>query len=208
MFSHTRIALICGAPINDLVKIKKRISEFPVLIAVDGGANHCHELGLKPDLLIGDFDSAAPEVLKSFSQVPKKHFSKDKDQTDLELAAELAVHSQVEEVVVFGALQGRTDHLLGNLILLCRYPGKLFLESENERIFVIDGKTTFETTIGQQISLIPMNGPAQGIHTHGLKWELSGKTLDKHFIGISNESIESPIEISVQKGDLLCCSNL
>lgn len=159
MLSHTRIALICGAPINDPEKIKKRILEFPLLIAVDGGANHCHQLGLTPDLLIGDFDSASPQVLKHFKEVPQKHFPKDKDQTDLEIAAELAVHPQIEEVVVFGALQGRTDHLLGNLILLCRYPGKLYLESDSERIFVIDRKTSFATIPGQQISLIPMNGP-------------------------------------------------
>lgn len=207
MFSHTRIALICGASISDPAKIKKRIANFPVLIAVDGGANYCHLLGLKPDLLIGDFDSAKPEVLKHFSDIPQKRFPTDKDHTDLELATELIFHSQVEEVVVFGALQDRTDHTLSNLILLSRYPGKLFLESSNERLFVIDRKVMLETYPGQQISLIPMNGPAKGIHTHGLKWELSGKTLDKHFIGISNEATTSEIEIAVQEGDLLCCLN-
>lgn len=207
VFAHTRIALICNAPISNPVKIKERISAFPVLIAVDGGINHCHRLGLRPDLLIGDFDSANPDILKHFSKVPKKHFEKDKDLTDLELAMQLVFHSKIDEIVIFGALQGRTDHTLGNLILLCRYPGKVFLESDSERIFAVDRKAMFDTVPGQQISLIPMNGTVKGIHTQGLKWELKGKTMDKQFISISNEATSSQTTITVQEGDLLCCIN-
>jgi thiamine pyrophosphokinase len=93
------------------------------------------------------------------------------------------------------------------LILLSRYPGKIFLESDNERLFVIDKHSKFSTNPGQQISLIPMNGPVTGVRTQGLKWELDGKTLDKQFIGISNEATKSQVSISVEKGDLLCCIN-
>lgn len=204
---HNRIALICSAPINDSLKIKERISSFPLLIAVDGGVNHCHRLGLRPDLLIGDFDSAEPSILKNFSEVPQKRFPKDKDQTDLELALELIFHSQIEEVAVFGALQGRTDHTLSNLILLCRYPGKVVLESDCERVFIIDRKARISTNPGQQISLIPLSGPVKGVYSQGLKWELKGKTLDKQFISISNEATQFQVDISVQEGDLLCCLN-
>ena len=37
----------------------------PVLVGVDGGADALRELGLKPDLIIGDFDSVSEDALRS-----------------------------------------------------------------------------------------------------------------------------------------------
>ena len=200
MFSEKRIAVICNAPIVDYPKIRQRILNYPRLIAVDGGLNHCDRMGLKPHLLLGDFDSADPAILSKFSSVPQIRHPEEKDQTDLELALAKVYDPQIEEIAVFGALNGRIDHALGNLILLTRYPGKMVLESENERVFVIDKSIEFASYLGQVISLIPLNGPAVGIQTKGLKWELDGRTLDKHFIGISNEATEQKVSISVEKG--------
>jgi thiamine pyrophosphokinase len=207
VFTHPRIAIICTAPIPDLIPIKERIVGYPILIAVDGGANHCHEMGLQPDLIIGDLDSVDPHVLRAFGEVPQKRYPTDKNETDLEYALELAMHPKIEEITVFGALGGRTDHTLGNLILLSRYPGKVFLETENERLFVIPKHVEIAVEPGQTISLIPLNGPVKGINTEGLKWALKDGTLDKNFIGVSNEATASKVAISVKEGDLLCCLN-
>jgi thiamine pyrophosphokinase len=207
MLSHSKIALMGSAPLSNPLKIKEKISQFPYLIAVDGGINHCHQLQLRPDFLVGDFDSADPEILKKYSQVPQKVLPRDKDQTDLEVAVEMAFHAQIEVISIFGALQGRTDHALSNLILISQYPGKLFLESAEEQLFFIARQASFETTPGQQISLLPMNGPVKGVVTQGLKWEIQGKTLDKHFISISNEASGYQVSVSIQEGDLLCCIN-
>jgi thiamine pyrophosphokinase len=207
MHEHTRIAIICNAPLGNTTKVKEKIAVFPLLIAVDGGINHCHKLDLQPDLIVGDFDSANPIFLESFSHIPHKRYPRDKDKTDLEIALDLIYHDQVEEITIFGALDGRIDHTLGNLILLSRYPGKIFLETDNERLFVIDHDIEIATYPGQLISLIPLNGPAKGIDTEELKWELKNATLDKQFIGISNEALNHRVKISVKEGDLLCCVN-
>ena len=206
MLPHSRIALVCGAPVENPEKIKAQITRFPCLVAVNGGTNHCIKLGLRPDLIIGDLDSADPNLLKIVSNIPVKSYPKDKDKTDLEIALELMSQS-ADEMTVFGGLSGRTDHLLGNLILLSRYPGKVILESEKESLFVIDGKVSIPTYPGQLISLIPLNGPVNGIRTKELKWPLVNATLDKQFVGISNEALSSQVEISVADGDLLCCIN-
>jgi len=207
LFPDNKIAIICNAPIENISKLKEKVASFPVLIAVDGGINHCYKLGLHPDLIVGDFDSADPTLLKNFENVPKKSYPQDKDKTDLEIALELVYHAQVKEITVFGALGGRTDHTLGNLILLSRYPGKVFFETDNERIFVIDHQAEISSYPGQLISLIPLNGPVKGIDTEELKWKLKNATLDKQFIGISNEALGQRVLISVKKGDLLCCVN-
>src|SRR5207245_2550648 len=132
--------------------------------------NHCYEMDLRPDLIIGDFDSIAPHVLEAFKDIPQKHFLSDKDKTDLELALEAVYHPQIEKISVFGALGGRTDHILGNLVLLSRYPGKVCFEDENEILFVIQQRVELSVKSGQIISLIPLNGPVKGIDTEGLKW--------------------------------------
>ncbi len=207
MFPDTRIAIICNAPIENVAKIKEKIKNFPVLIAADGGINHCFKLGIRPDLIVGDFDSANPTFLKDFNDIPEKRYPKDKDKTDLEIVLELVYHAHIEAISIFGALGGRTDHTLGNLILLSRYPGKVFLETDNERLFVIDRQAEIATYPNQLISLIPLNGPVTGIDTKNLKWELKNETLDKQFIGISNEAQGQRVTISVKKGDLLCCVN-
>ncbi|MGC1878131.1 MAG: thiamine diphosphokinase [Rhabdochlamydiaceae bacterium] len=207
MFSQNRIAMICNAPLESTSKIKEKITTFPVLIAVNGGINHCYQLDLHPDLIVGDFDSADPMMLKKFDNVVKRHFPKDKDKTDLEIALELVFHAQIEEITIFGAIGGRTDHTLGNLVLLSRYPGKVFLETDRERMFVIDRQVEIIAYPGQLISLIPLNGPVKGIDTEGLKWKLNNGTLDKQFIGISNQAMSKQVQISVKEGDLLCCLN-
>ena len=55
-----------------------------------------------------------------------------------------------------------------------------------------------------QTSLLPLNGPATGVTTQGLKWELSEATLDKHFMGISNIALQNKVRIQVAHGNLLC----
>jgi thiamine pyrophosphokinase len=207
MFMASHMAMVCGAPIPNLLKVKEKITSFPILVAVDGGANHCLQMDLKPDLLIGDFDSIGSNAQETFQSTPRISYSPEKNETDLELALKLLFHPQIERIAVFGALGGRTDHTLGNLTLLARYPGKVFLESDSETLFVISGKAKIPTHPGQMISLIPLHGPARGVSTEGLKWPLQQSTLDRNFIGISNVATDLKVSIAVKEGDLLCCLN-
>jgi uncharacterized membrane-anchored protein len=49
---------------HDLVALRPYIREYqPVLIAVDGGADALLEVGLKPDVIIGDFDSVTDRAV-------------------------------------------------------------------------------------------------------------------------------------------------
>ncbi|HEV7687692.1 MAG TPA: putative cytokinetic ring protein SteA, partial [Acidimicrobiia bacterium] len=49
---------------SDLGALRPYIREFqPVLVAVDGGADALLEVGLRPDIIIGDFDSVSQEAL-------------------------------------------------------------------------------------------------------------------------------------------------
>jgi uncharacterized membrane-anchored protein len=50
---------------SDLAALKPYVREYqPVMIAVDGGADALLEIGFKPDIIIGDFDSVSDRALR------------------------------------------------------------------------------------------------------------------------------------------------
>ncbi len=204
----SQVAIIANGLLEHSAHILNRIRSFSFLIAVDGGCNTCQYLQLQPDLIIGDMDSVDQTTLNHYSQVPQIRFPREKDVTDLDLAVSHAFAKGAKNVTIFGGLGKRIDHTLSNLILMTRYPEKVTLETEEERLVAIHEKIELSCYIGQTISLIPMNGPVTGISTEGLKWPLIEGKLDKQFIGISNEAIQEHVKIRVKQGDLLCVVNL
>lgn len=55
---------------EDLKMLRPYIREYkPVLVGVDGGADALVELGLTPDMIVGDMDSVSDEVLKCGAEV-------------------------------------------------------------------------------------------------------------------------------------------
>jgi thiamine pyrophosphokinase len=201
------VALVANGAHEDLKYLKTTLASYSDVVAVDGGLNILAEIGVTPTLIVGDLDSATAENLALFSNTEIRQYPCDKDETDLELAIALAFEGGATTVVVYGAFGKRVDHMQGNLILLSRYRGRLSFESAQESVIVIDHTLRLNTFLGQTISLIPVNGPAKGIVTQGLKWELNGGVLDREFIGISNVAQSTEVEISVSSGDLMCIVN-
>jgi len=55
---------------EDLAIIRTYLREVkPVLIAVDGGADALREIGLRPDIIVGDMDSVSDEALLSSAEI-------------------------------------------------------------------------------------------------------------------------------------------
>ena len=85
------------------------------LIGVDGGTRLARKLGLKPDLIIGDFDS-----LPCPSR-PKSVFKQSQELTDTEFALDYCVKHGFKDIVLVGVLGSRLDHLLTNIFLGYRF---------------------------------------------------------------------------------------
>ncbi len=194
-------AIVANGQIDQPQLILPLVLRHKRVVAVDGGLAHCHNMGIKPHLIVGDFDSCPPSLLDQYPDVPKTTLKRNKDETDLEAA----IQHEKDSVVVYGAWGYRIDHSLTNALLLCRFIGKMQIETEVELVFAIEGKTNLHCSIGQTLSLIPLSGPATGIHTKGLKWELNGRKLDQNFIGISNVCLAEKVEISLEQGSLIVC---
>jgi uncharacterized membrane-anchored protein len=85
---------------SDLVALRPYIKEYqPVLIGVDGGADALLEIGLKPDIIIGDFDSVSQTALASAKDLVH-HVHPDGRAPGREQLVEWSVH--YEEFVAEG----------------------------------------------------------------------------------------------------------
>jgi thiamine pyrophosphokinase len=185
------------------------------VIAADYGAAHARVWGWPLDLLVGDLDSlgAAEAALVAASGVPVITAPTGKDETDLELALAQALALGIHEIVICGALGGRADHMLANVLLLARPEltgRRVTLADGRESIRLLrgDGSSPAHLELsgapGDLLSLLPLAGDADGVTTEGLQYPLHDETL---FLGqargISNVFSGSRAGITLRRGLLL-----
>jgi thiamine pyrophosphokinase len=186
----------------------RAIEEIPAgapVIAADGGADHALALGLEVELAIGDFDSATPEALAAAHRTQRHPVAKDA--TDLELALRAALEYEPRRILVVGGIDGRLDHLFGELLIL---GAEEFARVEvdavlgDARAHVIRNERVLSGTEGELISLFAVNGPAMGIETEGLAYPLRGESLvPGSSRGVSNVFAAREARISLERGLLL-----
>ncbi len=179
--------------------LASRLPSFDTVIAVDGGLKHLIQIGLKPDLIIGDLDSVTEEDLTYFKKVEILQFPQDKDDSDTDLAVKWGFENGLVSGTLFGVLEGRSDHVLNNLLLLTKYPKKLSIETESETIYAISDNKKEVCQPGELISLVPYPSPLR-VKTKGFKWELEDQMLE---ISLSNRTTGHEFEVTVSGGKLL-----
>lgn len=188
--------------------LHKLIEGFEFLICCDGGLRHAHALGLCPDVILGDMDSADPALLALYGQKAEiVSFASEKDFTDTELAVRFAVARNATELLIFGGLGGRFDHALANVHVLLhtlRAGVRAAIVDERNRITLMDSHVALTGERGALVSLIPLTTKAEGVTTRGLKYPLRGETLTVGATrGVSNEFLGGAAEISVRSGVLV-----
>ena len=187
-----------------------------LLICADGGARVALQHQRRPQHVIGDFDSLSPEsqaALRAWGTQLHRH-PPAKDETDLELALGLAVRLAPEnEIVILGAMGGRIDHALANMLLLAMpvlRGVRVSIVRTADRIMLIDARQapaslTLDGAVGDTVSLLPFGGDAHGIRTEGLRYALKNESL---FVGpargVSNVLATTPTRVNVNSGMLLC----
>jgi thiamine pyrophosphokinase len=193
--------------------IVQEINPSDLIIAADGGTHHCKLLGIRPNIIIGDFDSLDPQDVVIYQQAGVEiiKFPTHKDETDLELALRQALQYEVTHVFIIGALGGRWDMAIAN-VLLATHPefSQLtirYLDGSQELVILRgEGQIKITGRPGSIISLIPIAGDAHGITTHGLEYSLNNGTL--YFgtsRGISNVFLRSHAKVIIREGILLLC---
>jgi thiamine pyrophosphokinase len=180
-----------------------------IVIAADGGANWLLQHERLPDVLIGDMDSVRPEVLGALARGDCRlvRHRPDKDETDTELAVAEALARGAGRITIIGALGGRVDHALANVLLLTLpqlavveatiYDGVSFIHLIRDEL-VLHGR------VGDTLSLLPVGGDVEGIVTAGLEYPLRGETLHLGPArGVSNVLTADRARITIGRGLLL-----
>jgi thiamine pyrophosphokinase len=180
-----------------------------LVIAADGGAQHCRALGLIPQIIVGDMDSLAAPTRAELEHAGTRFevHPAHKDETDLELAILTAIREGAQSATVFGALGARWDQSLANLLLLA-HPAfaslALRLVHGADTFWIVRHHTTVRGVPGDRLSLVPLTGDVEGLTLTGLEYPLTDGTLRFGYTtGISNTLVAAEATIAVRKGTLL-----
>lgn len=187
------------------------IDQAELIIAVDGGANHCSSLNIAPEILVGDFDSIDLAVLAEYEQKDTEihRHPMSKDATDLELALDLALDRGTSTIWLLGGLGGRWDMSLSNIMLGAsdKYTQcEMSLLGEDCIMHILRSQKTHSIhgKSGQTLSLLPLGGDVEGINISGFEYPLTDQTLQFGVsLGLSNVLTGDLATISFRKGVLL-----
>lgn len=208
-----RAVIFANGVFNPSPLTSEWLGKATLRIAADGGLRHCRSLNLLPDILVGDFDSLTEEEIRLMRQqgVQIERFPARKDETDLELALQLADKRGVEEIVILGGLGARWDQTFANLLLPVsqrfRHISMVLVDGDHELHFLNAPplkKLQIVGKVGETLSLIPLGGDVKGITTQGLEYALNGEDLIFGMTrGLSNVFVANLAQIEIQQGSLL-----
>jgi thiamine pyrophosphokinase len=208
--SQSRAIIFANGVLSDPAAARAAIQPGDRLIAADGGLHYLRQLGLMPDVLIGDLDSVEPGEVEDvrLTGARVERFPVRKDKTDLELAVRLARAEGAGDILIFGALGGRWDQTLANLLLLAHEDfrsARIRLVDGAQQIYLIQSATRIEGEPGDTVSLISLQGDARGVTTDGLEYPLqNGQLPFGSTLGISNVLLGKQGMVSVQDGLVAC----
>jgi thiamine pyrophosphokinase len=205
-----RAFIFANGDVKDYARLKACLRPDDLLVAADGGLHHMHAMGLLPHVLLGDLDSVTPTEVEEAGQLGVRviQYPVDKDETDLQLAIDLAVEEGCSQVVIGGGRGGRRDQTMGNIFLLQQpsHPGlSLRLDDGSEEVFLISSAADIQGTAGDTVSLLPLGGPAFDVKTDELKYPLDyEKLFPEKTRGISNVMLANHARVSISRGLLIC----
>ena len=199
-----RTVYIVGAA--DFAPARFAPAEGDAVIAADAGILHLERLGVKPDLVLGDFDS-----LGRVPELPDVEVSPvRKDDTDSMLAARRALDIGGERLMFFGCLGGkRLDHTLANIQALAWCAGRgaeAYLVGEGCCLAALPGgrSLSFDERYRGDFSVFCLGEDAEGVTERGLSYSLEDGALTARFpLGVSNSFTGEAAYVSVRSGTLI-----
>ncbi|MBE5925121.1 MAG: thiamine diphosphokinase [Lachnospiraceae bacterium] len=178
---------------------------YDKVFAVDKGLNYAKEMGIMPDVIMGDFDSVDDNVLEEYKKLSAdnklifERFPVMKDATDTELAVDKAIESGAMYITILGATGGaRIDHMLGNISLLKKIYDKnvecVMVDAHNRIRYVSTDTSPIDCVIKKDL-------------TYDYKY-LSFIVLSKELIGLTLSGVAYPVDnITVPCGTSYLVSN-
>ena len=181
------------------------IKNYAAVVALDGAANRLVQIGLFPNVVLGDLDSIDGEVLDQCKAAQVNIIgTPDQERSDISKGLEW-VHTNYpgSRVEIVGVEIGRYDHHLAaySVLFECNSSATIILNGW-KACRVSSTPRRIHTKPNKILSLLPF-GTVTGVHLEGCQYPLQSETLTTGTRGISNRATESTITASVETGHLL-----
>lgn len=200
-----RCVIVGAAEIKNYKKIKEFLNPDDFYIFCDGGLNHQKELGVIPNLIIGDFDSYDFSTVNFTAETIR--LPCEKDDTDVFFAVKTALSRGYKDFILLGVIGQRFDHSLCNISVL------MYLRNAHATGLIIDDYSTMQI-IGNTDEPVPVpssysyfsimciDGAISGVTIKNAKYPLENAKIDTSYqFGISNEvSGNEPALVTIKNG--------
>jgi thiamine pyrophosphokinase len=198
---HMKTCVIFCA--GEFQELSAPVEADQLVIAADGGLAHLQKLGLKPHIILGDFDS--------LGYVPEgaEVYPVEKDDTDTMLAIKKGLALGCDRFYIYGALDGKwVDHTMANfqaLQYLAERGARGWLMGSRQIVTAIcNDKLILPPSCYQELSIFCMGKDARGVSIRGMKYELEDGVLTSSFpLAARNQFIQKTATVEVKDGTLL-----
>ena len=177
-----------------------------LVIAADAGYLTAKKMGITPDILLGDFDTLGVENIPDGIECLR--VPAEKNDTDTQLAVQVAAERGAEEITIVGGMSGRIDHTLSTLAILEdlweRKAGRIYAtltDGKNRVRFIRNGGTILPHSQYRFFSLIAADETVKGITLDGCKYPLkNGRISRRNQWAVSNEIVGNCALIEIKRG--------
>jgi len=202
-----RQILVLGGRAPDVSWLREVASDR-VVWAADSGVDACRAADVRPDRVLGDFDSIGGrgrEWLENLGVEPLL-YPADKDYTDFQLC----LNRIRGDLLVTGCWGKRFDHTFGNIFsgLWGNEWGarvRAFAD-ESEVMVLASGKSALGLSFHSPVvalSLLPLTAVCAGVSIENVKWELRDAELRQaRPFTISNLPVGNPVRLRIEEGVL------
>lgn len=200
-----RCVILCAGPVEDAAALAALLRPSDEIIAADGGCRLAAALGVRPRVIVSDFDSSAMPADEKDVDVVRLPVRKDV--TDAAAAVDYGWAAGYREFLLLGGTGGRLDHEYANyqlLVQLAQRGGRGVLADSRNRVdAVCRSPVRPEPMPGWKLSLFAFGGPVTGLTIQNAAYTLSDYTLQPADpLCVSNEAA-ADCTITFDSGTLL-----
>ena len=206
-----QVLIITGGILPDDAVLLGAAQAADAVLCADMGAQTALRLGVPVHRYVGDMDSLPAELLAKIRRqdTSVEQHPREKDETDTQLAVDMAIAMGATQVTIAGGLTGRGggrfDHGLGNLLLLIRlhqaHIPAVFWDACNRIQVIMNQIVSLPGRPGALISLFPFGEGVVITEFSGVRYPLHHYTLPiDRPLGISNEFIDTQATLEVRGG--------
>ena len=186
------VSIVLNGQMPDDHVLVNQIIDSGFIIAVDGSANKLIDLGIIPDVIIGDFDSLQAKRIKNVKLIE----TPDQNKTDFRKTLDWCIEKNILNISIFGISGKSDDHFLANYYTLCDFSEKISWRAFTDFSVIspCTGNREFESYKGQKVSLFCMKGSST-ITSKNLEYPLKSYQLKPSDEAVRNISIAEQFEI-------------